>query len=465
MNNKYLSVLALSLMNVAIVMDIRGFTIIAREGMTLFFYLGFATLFVLLPIALVSAELATGWPKRGGVYLWVKEAFGPGMGFLAIWLLWAQNLVWYPTVLTFAASALSYFFVNPELAENPKFIVSVILIIFWGSTFLSCFGVRTASRFTSIGVLMGTIIPCFFLIGLGLYWWLSGNRIEFLEFQKPLIPDLSDFRSLAFLASIVLLYTGIEMNAVHIRKLERPRRHYTLSLIISMVIILLIFTFGSLTLAAVIPSSEISLSRGVLESFSVLLDKVHLGFLLPFISLFLVFGVTSSVITWINGPSRALLATAKDGRLPPFLRKTNKYGVQTRILLVQACIVTFICLTFVLIPNVSSAFFILTDLTAILYLLMYVLFYLSALRLRYTQPEVKRRYKVPGGMIGMWLVAGIGLAATLFSIFIGFFPPDQISVTTPGKYVAFLLIGTLIFTGIPWIIEWFRNPSWMTENE
>ena len=86
-NSHKLSVFVLAMLNVAMVMSLRGLPIIAKEGWTMFFYILFATVLFLIPTSLVSAELATGWPE-GGVYQWVNEAFGSRLGFAAIWLQW-----------------------------------------------------------------------------------------------------------------------------------------------------------------------------------------------------------------------------------------------------------------------------------------------------------------------------------------------------------------------------------------
>lgn len=80
---------------------------------------------------MVSAELGSAFSQSGGgVYTWVKEAFGPRWGFTAIWLQWIQNVVWYPTVLGFAAASLAYLVADPQLADSGTFTGSVIIIIY-----------------------------------------------------------------------------------------------------------------------------------------------------------------------------------------------------------------------------------------------------------------------------------------------------------------------------------------------
>lgn len=135
------------------------------------------------------------------------------------------------------------------------------------------------------------------------------------------------------------------------------------------------------------------------------------------------------------------------------------------ILWVQGIIVTLISLVYLFMPNVSSALFLLTDLTAMLYLVMYVLLFSAAICLRYKAPDVPRSYKIPGGNFGMWCVAGIALLGALFAIGVGLVPPAQLAVGSPLFFVLFLVIGLIVFISLPLIIIHFRKPSWKTDKD
>ena len=454
---KKLSVFVFAMMNVAIVMNLRGLPMIAKTSSNMLFYILFAAIIFLIPVALVSAELATGWIKKGGIYFWVKEAFGNKLGFVAIWLQWIQNTVWYSTVLAFIAGALSYLFVSPRLAENNIFIISTILIIYWGATFINFKGLKLASSFTSLCVVFGTIIPGIFIIILGLIWILQGNS---LNLKPDIIPDFSNLNNIAFLAGTVLLFAVIEVDAVHVMNLDHPKKNYPKALLIASITIASIFLLGSFSLAAVIPQDQISLTYGIMQGFNYLLEYHNLGFLLPVIGFFVAFGGLGSVTAWIAGPSKGLLATAKHGDLPPFLQYTNKKGVQTHILYLQGAIVTILSFSYVLIPDISSAFFLLTALTVVLYLTMYMLLFTAAIKLRYKRPNIERPYKIPGKNWGMWLVSIIGLLGVIFAFIVGFFPPDELNIESKKTYISFIVIGEIVFVSVPFLIQFLKKPSW-----
>lgn len=460
---KHLTIFLLAMMNVAIILSLRGLPLMAREGVSSVFYLLFSLIMFLIPTALISAELATGWPENGGVFRWVSEALGERLGFTAIWLQWLQNIFWYPVTLSFAAGALAYLFLSPELVENRAYNIAVILVIYWGATLVSLRGMKAASWFSSMGAIFGTILPALIIICLGVVWLLMGNQ-TFISIHDPWLPDFKQFSNLSFLAGIILLFSGMEVNAVHSKEVLDPRRSYPKAIFLSVVIIFCIFFLGSMSIASVLPTNEISLTAGVMQAFSKFLKLYHLGWLTPILGLFISFGAVGSVAAWIVGPSKGLLATAHEGLIPQILSHTNRANAPSHILIIQGTIVTVLSLLYLVMPTINSAFFLLSDLTVIIYLTMYLLLFSSFLILRYKEPNQPRAYKVPGGLFGAWLVTIIGIVGALFAIFIGFFPPTQLKQIDPNFYVGFLVVGIVLALGIPQIILFLRKPEWKEKN-
>ncbi|UCH79432.1 MAG: amino acid permease [Candidatus Coatesbacteria bacterium] len=456
---RVLSVFTLAMINVAMIASLRGLPTMAEYGLTAVFFFVVAALVFLIPTALVSAELATGWPRRGGVYVWVKEAWGPRWGFLALWLQWFQNVIWFPTVLSFAAATFA-FALSPALADNKFYALAVILAVYWGATLANFRGMRASGLISTVGVIGGTLVPGALIIGLGVAWLALGHPSQVQWSGGAFLPDLSQMGSVVLAASTLLFFAGMEVSATHAQEVKNPRRDYPKAIFVATVVVLAVFVLGTLAIAVVVPREKISLVAGLMQAFTVFLDQFRLAWLIPVVALLIAVGVFGQITTWIAGPSKGLLAVARHGYLPPLLQRVNRHGVQTPILLVQALIVTALSLVFLLMPTVSSSYWILTALTAQLYLVMYVLLFLSALRLRYSEPGVARAYRVPGGKVGIWLVAGVATAAAVFAIALGYFPPAQLQTGSVLFYEAFLVVGMVIVCAVPLLVYQFRRPGW-----
>ena len=148
---------SIALISLAAVLTLRGFPSVAEYGWSSIAFYLMGTLFFFLPLALVAAELATGWPRAGGLYAWVKQAFGDRSGFLAVWFEWVENIVWFPTVLSFVAATLAYV-IDPSLASDKLYLVIAMLTIFWGLTLANFFGMKWTARLNNPGVIAGTLL-------------------------------------------------------------------------------------------------------------------------------------------------------------------------------------------------------------------------------------------------------------------------------------------------------------------
>ena len=161
-------------------------------------------------------------------------------------------------------------------------------------------------------------------------------------------------------------------------------------------------------------------------------------------------------VTGMVGPSKGVLEAAKEGYLPEYIRKENEQGMPVGALIVQALVSSALSLSVLLMPTVSSAFWIMSALAAQLYLVMYLLMFAAAIKLRYNKKNVKRPYKIPGNKLGIWLVAGAGFLASLFVICFGFIPPQTVrekGALASSFYSGFLLIGVFIFVMIPILLH------------
>jgi len=455
----YISWIALALMTTSSVASLRAAPTMAVYGLAcIFLYLVPAVVF-LLPTSLVSAELASGW--SGGVYNWVSQGLSKPMGFLAVWCQFAMTIFYYPSLLGFVASTLAYV-INPDLASSGIWTALVIMVCYWSGVWVSSRGTGSVAGLASGGLIIGTLIPGVVLVTLGAVFLGQGNASAAPMDAGHLLPAWAGLSSLVLIVNNFLSYSGMEMNAVHVGSLKNPGKEFPKSMFLAMGLVLLIFILPALAISWVVPADQLSLTAGVMQAFDAMFAQFGSTWLTPIVGIMLVAASLGGMLTWLAGPSKGLLMISRqEGYLPPFLQKLNKHGVQQNILVTQGLVTTVIALGYALIPDVSSVYWIFSVITTQVYLIVYLLMFVAAVRLRRNQPDHPRGYKAPM-LVGL---CGVGFAASLAALLIGFIPPSQFGDGNTTVYVVIVAVGALgLGLLVPFLFYRARKPSWKTVN-
>lgn len=455
---KAITWVTLAFMTTASVASLRSAPTMAVYGLACVFLYIVPAIVFLMPQALVAAELASGW--SGGVFRWVSEGISPRWGLLAVWCQFAMTIFYYPTLLGFVASTLAYVF-NPSLATNGVYTGVVIVVVFWAGVFLSARGgTGGIAKLASSGLVVGTLIPGALLVILGIVYLLQGNASAAPMNASHLVPQWTGIASLVLIVNNFLSYSGMEMNSVHVSSLEKPRSEFPKAMFFAVGLVLLIFILPALAISWVIPAQELSLTAGVMQAFDAFFGYFGLAKLVPIVAIALVCASTGGMLTWLAGPSKGLLLIARrEGYLPPFFQEENENGIPVHILVTQGAVTTVIALLYALIPSVSSAYWILSVMTTQVYLIVYLLMFVAAVRLRRDQPDVQRGYTAPA----LTFMCSMGFIASAAAIIIGFVPPSQFESGSGAAYAFLILAGTgLIGLIPPWLFLTLRKPSWKT---
>jgi len=409
----------------------------------------------LVPVSLVAAELASGW--QGGVYNWVREGISAPMGLLAVWCQFSQTIFYYPALLGYVGSTLAYV-IDQNLASNGVYTAAIIIVLFWSGVLVSSRGAPVVARLSSSGTVIGTLIPGALLVVLGVIYLIQGNPSAAPMNVHHVLPPWNGLASIVLVVNSFFTYAGIEVTAVHVDELCNPGREYPRAIFLAMGLVLAVFILPTLAIAWVIPSGQISLTAGVMQAFDSLLTHFGTSFAVPVIAIALAVGALAGMLAWLDGPSEGLLRIGREqGYLPPYFQKLNRQGIEVHILAAQGAVITIIALLYAFIPTISRAYWIFTAMATQVYLIMYLLMFIAAVRLRRAQPDRPRGYRAHW----LGLLCLLGGVSSVTAFVIGFVPPSQLGHQSQLLYALLLVAGILVIGIVPpLLMDRLRKPGW-----
>lgn len=453
----YISVLALTMMNVSMVAGLANDVQQSFYGLASVTYFAIGAICFFIPTALVAAELASGWSNRGGIFRWVGEGLGKGWGLTCLFILWFQTMLNFGMGMPSFTATIMFYTPNYDaavkFAQNPQhelLIMTSWIILYWVLAYLATKGVKTFSNLAKYGVIIGSLIPLAVMVILAIVWVAQGHTPAIPMTPKDLIPKWNGMSTLALAAGVFFSYTGIDMNAAHIKQLKHPEKDFTKAMFISIILAFLIFAVGTVIIAMIIPEKQINVLYTLYSVFRILGSTIGMPWLYMVLVWALLCNTIAMVVTNMAGPSFMLGQAGGSGFLPHWLQEKNKHNMPAHLMYTQIAGMTIIAYLVKLIPNVEGFVILLTQTITVLYMFYYILMFTAFLRLRYDQPNRPRSFKVPGGMVGAWIVAGIGLISSVFAIVLAIYPPAQVKseVGSPAIYISVIVILVAIILAI-----------------
>ncbi|ASG67698.1 amino acid transporter [Francisella halioticida] len=460
-SSKKFGLIRLVMINIVAVDSLRNISITAQAGWIVVTFYILAGIFFLIPCALLTAEMSTGSSQEtGGVYIWVKKAFGKRLGFLVIWLQWVYNLVWFPSICGFFAGVIAYI-IAPftgqqanELVANPWYMISMSLVMFWSATAINLFGVKTSSTISTLGAAIGTLLPMFLIIIIAIIWSLSHSSEIMPPSIYSFIPSGNNISSWGLFITVMFSLFGLEMSAIHAANVRNAKKNFPRALLISGSVIL-----GSLILsniAVILVSNQLQMGdvdivTGLMVSFHYFFSQINMPWMTYIIAITLIFGAFTTTSAWIMGLSRAFMVVSNDNILPQIFGRTNKNDAPDTMLITQALVFTVFCFSYIFMPSVNEAYWYLSDLTAQLAVMAYILMFITAVKLKLSQPLQAGQYEIFRGALGTVIMSLLGCLGCVTAIIVGFIPIDRVDMSV-FKFDMLLIIGIVIALIIPAII-------------
>lgn len=410
-NTSKLGVTALVMMAIISVDSLRNLPIAAQFGASLVSFYALAGLGFFFPLAWISSKLASQYPKTGGSYIWIREAFGHQWGHFAICLQWLYNMIWYPTIFAFITATIAML-IGKQVDQHKWFIFLLSLALFWLMTAIHSLGIRFSKWVNMSSAIIGTLLPMTIIISLALYWLFTGHHSATPLTWQALIPTFHDMKNIGFFSNVLFSLLGLEVIAVYAANVQQPERVYPKAITLSAALILLTLTFSSLALCIIMPVEKITVITGLIDMLQLFFAAFHMQNMGVWIGLCIIIGGLGIASSWMLGLAKSLHVSLTSIALAPqWLQKVNRHQAPIGILCMQAVLYTLLLSAFLFVPSLNRSYWILSAATAQFALLYYIILFCAAFRLL----RGSRGAKV--WSILAIVMCGIGLLA-------GFMPPD-----------------------------------------
>lgn len=406
-----------------------------------------AALFFFVPLAIATSKLARLYPEQGGLYVWVRTAFGPSHGFLCGWCLWVNNLFYFPSILLFAAAnALAPF--GPAyagLAEDRLYSSAFVLVALWAAVAVNIVGLRFGRWMQNAGSL-GVWVPAALVIGAGAYAFVRwGSATSFAP--AALVPRGDTLTTLALWSAMCFAFSGMEITSLVGREVKDAGRTISRGVLIGGALVTVVYLAGTMAVLAAVPADALRERSGLADAVSLVATRVGLGAFGGLTGVMLAVAALAATLSWMAGAARVPFAAAEDGMLPrAFSRLHPRWQTPVFALIAQGVISTGIFLVSAFLSatgartTVQEAYDVLVNLTILIYFVPY-LYVFAALP------------KLTGGSR---LAAGAGFAATAISLALVFVPPagaDALNyeIRLGAQAAAILAVG--------YALKWLASPS------
>lgn len=434
-NNQLLGIRDIVFMNVIAILSLRQIPNVAPYGASSILLWLIAAICLFLPLAMVCGELSTGWPKDGGIFVWVREAFGKRLAWIVVVCYLCSCVLYFPLMLQFAFTAMG-FVLGDGLAANKAFIGIGSTVLFWILTWMNIRGMQWTKAINGVGAWLGVFVPSAVLILLAIVWLASGRpmQTDYATAAKWL-PDLTHWDSIVFLSSMMFAFAGLEVAPMIAGRTRNPQKDFPRAMLVSAIVIVLIYMIGTWALNVMFPADKVNIVAGIMQAMGAAAKTLGMPWLVPAMGICMAIGALGQINSWLVGPIYMLQeASREDNLLGARVASLHpKYDTPAFALIVQAILVTVFCFSTFISPSVEAAYWMLTALTTLCYFVPYLFMFSAYIQLRRTRPDVPRAFRIPGTVLP-WVLPLLGFCSIAFAIALCFVPPSGINM---GGYVAY----------------------------
>ncbi len=404
----------------------------------------FAVVFF-VPYGLVTAELGSAWPQEGGIYVWVREAYGQRWGTFTAWLYWVNVAYWAPAVFVVFAGTLSAAFWG---GMSQTWAEILVIVLIW---FMVLIGIlpMSLSKWVNSASAVVKVLVLVVLGGMGLGFVVTHGVANSFAPGKW-VPSFG--ANWSFLPIIVYNFMGFELMSSAAGAVKNPRRNIPRMVLLGGVIIVVAELIGNYGILSTIPLKNLSIVSGMADamklSFHAVLGSAASSVYDLFIVL-LLFTLIGNMVTWSIGANHSMASTGLDRSAPGVFGHTNRryYTPDYAFVLMGVLATALTIVNYAFFATKESVFWSIFALSSIVFLFPYLLMFPAVMMLRWTRPNTPRPYTVPYRRPGIWLSVVLTMAGVMLAIVLFFYlvPTGTPTVTyravTGGGTALSMLVG------------------------
>lgn len=424
---------------VCIIMVVEAAAPSAAIGNSQYFWWIFLLAAFFLPYGMVSAELGTTYADEGGIFDWVKRAYGRSWGSRVAWYYWINFAFWMASLAVLFTGIIDQAFGT----EIPTVLSVIIQLAFiWIICFLSLFSISENKILINIGTVLKIVLMA--ALGIfGIYYGFTHGFANPVESVRDLLPG---FDGIPFIAIILFNFMGFEVVATFSSEMQNPKKQIPQALLLGGVCIAVFYIFAAFGIGVAIPidelvTSEVSISEGFLESYSFFIDNMGMAaILIPIIAVFFLYTLIVNLLSWSLGVNYVASYAADNNAMPKVFGIKNKNGSPMGSAMMNGIVASVLVIAAPFIPNqdIFWGFFALQIITL---LMSYILMFPAFKKLRRIDPNADRPYRVPGGPILINLYTYLPLVLLILAaVFCMVYPLED----GTWEFDTMLIIGTVV---------------------
>lgn len=417
---------------VCIVLVVESSAPAAAIGNAQYFWWIFLLLGFFLPYGLISAELGTTYEDEGGIFDWVRRAYGDRWGSRVAWYYYINFPLWMGSLAVLFTDIILQL-TSAQL--SPVITILIQLAFIWGVVLISCFKISDSKWILNIAAIFKAAIML--TIGvLGIYTAITkGSANEFT--LSSFIPSF-DARGLSYISVITFNFLGFEVVTTFASEMKNPTKEIPKAIILGGFIIAAFYLLSAFGISVAIPVEELTISSGIIESFMLLTGRKR-GLLITVFGIMFLYTLAANLISWSLGVNYVAKYAAEQNALPKVLRHEDKNGMPIGANLTNGVVASIIVLIAPLIPS-QDVFWSFFALNMVTLLMSYILMFPSFLKLRKTDPDRVRPFKIGGGGFKLKLITYLPMVLLIIAVVFSVVPLNT-GAEELGEKIP-LLIGT-----------------------